>query len=89
MARQFASSADAAKPFTIQFELVCQTDSVSKAVQGGGSSVWFVPTTFSGKPCYRVFWGHYASRDDALQSLNTIPGELRAGSTPTVVRYSR
>jgi hypothetical protein len=89
MAQQFARGADASKPFTIQFELVCQTDSVSKAVQGGGTSVWFVPTTFSGKSCYRVFWGHYASREEALQSLNTIPGDLRAGSTPTVVRYAR
>jgi septal ring-binding cell division protein DamX len=88
MARDFSASADASRPFTVQFELVCQTDSVRKAVSGGGNSVWFVPTTFQGKPCYRVFWGHYASRQEALQSLNAIPGTLRAGSTPTVVRYA-
>ena len=29
--------------FTVQFELVCQPSSLTKAMQAGGSNVWFVP----------------------------------------------
>ncbi len=82
MARQYAKNGGG--NFTVQFELVCQTSSLAKAVSAGGSNVWFVPTTYRGQSCYRVFWGHFDTRDAAVASLQHIPAGLR-GSTPVVV----
>lgn len=70
--------------FTVQFELVCQAGSLSKAVEAGGSNVWFVPTTYRGQSCYRVFWGHYDTSDAARAGAQQIPASLR-GSAPVVV----
>jgi septal ring-binding cell division protein DamX len=82
MARDFASNPSGA--FTVQFELVCQTASLATATKAGGSQVWFVPTTFKGNGCYRVFWGHYATRAEASKAAAEIPSSLRGGS-PAVV----
>jgi septal ring-binding cell division protein DamX len=83
MAQTFASQATGS--YTVQFELVCQTSSLTKAVEAGASNVWFVPISYRGQGCYRVFWGHYATKGDAQKALGEIPATLRAGSAPTVV----
>jgi cytoskeletal protein RodZ len=82
MAHEFAKNP--AGNFTVQFELVCQASSLQKAIAGGGASVWFVPTTYRGQSCYRVFWGHYDTRESAISAMGKIPEALR-GSTPVVV----
>jgi septal ring-binding cell division protein DamX len=82
MARQYAQNPGGA--YTVQFELVCQTPSLAKAIAAGGSNVWFVPVTYRGQSCYRVFWGHFDSRDAAIAAAARIPGALR-GSNPVVV----
>ena len=82
MAKDFARNASG--NFTVQFELVCQTSSLAKAVAAGGSTVWFVPTTYRGQSCYRVFWGHFDTRESAVAALQRIPSAL-SGSTPVVV----
>jgi septal ring-binding cell division protein DamX len=83
MAQSFASQATGS--YTVQFELVCQTSSLTKAVQAGGSNVWFVPIAYRGQGCYRVFWGHFASKAEAERALDEVPVSLRAGSKPSVV----
>jgi septal ring-binding cell division protein DamX len=83
MAREHQASAKGA--YTIQFELVCQTSSLTRALATKDEHVWFVPTTFSGKPCYRVLWGQYATRDDAAKGIADIPAALSAGSKPVVI----
>jgi septal ring-binding cell division protein DamX len=70
--------------YTIQFELVCQTSSLQTATKVGGERVWSAPITYRGKSCYRVFWGHYATRDAAAAAIGEIPSSLR-GAAPTVV----
>lgn len=87
MAREYASGADAV-PYTLQFEIVCETSSVTLALQHGGSSVWFVPIEYQGRPCYRVFWGRYPDEQSAAAAADQIPQELR-GSRPVVVRPGR
>jgi hypothetical protein len=82
LAKQYAQTANG--NYTVQFELVCQTSSLAKAVNAGGANVWFVPTSYRGQSCYRVFWGHFDSRDSAVAALGRIPPALRA-STPVVV----
>ena len=83
MAQSFASQATGS--YTVQFELVCQTSSLTKAVQAGGSNVWFVPIAYKGQGCYRVFWGHFASKAEAERGMTEVPASLRAGSKPSVV----
>jgi septal ring-binding cell division protein DamX len=71
--------------YAVQFELVCQTSSLSKAVSEGGESVWFLPVQFRGQPCYRVLWGHFSTRDEAGGAISRIPETLRTGSSALVV----
>ncbi|HJT16561.1 MAG TPA: DUF4388 domain-containing protein [Thermoanaerobaculia bacterium] len=73
-----------AAKFTLQIELVCQQASLAKAQQIGGSNVWSAPITYRNQACHRVFWGRYATRDEADAAASQIPAELRA-SKPVVV----
>jgi hypothetical protein len=82
-ARQFEKEA-AAVPFTVQFELVCRDASVEKAMSVGGAKIWFLPISYRGEQCYRVFWGRYANRADAERAVSDIPASLRGGK-PSVV----
>ncbi|HSN69500.1 MAG TPA: hypothetical protein VLV48_09655, partial [Thermoanaerobaculia bacterium] len=70
--------------YTLQFEIVCQTESVTKAL-AAGSSVWFVPIQYRGAACFRVFWGRYETREAAERARYEIPAPLR-GSGPVVVQ---
>jgi septal ring-binding cell division protein DamX len=82
MAEEYARTASG--NFTVQFELVCQTASLAKAVQAGGASVWFVPISYHGQSCYRVFWGKYGTREAAMRAWVQIPSSMR-GAKPVVV----
>ena len=86
MARDFAAKPGGA--YTVQFELVCETASVTRALRDGGANVWFVTTTYRGRACYRVFWGRYDDQAAAAAAAKSIPSSL-AGSKPVVVRIPR
>jgi len=85
MAKDYARRADPSS-FAIQFELVCQTSSVTLAINEGGTRVWFIPVTYGGRACYRMFWGRYESEALATAGIAEIPPRLRGGGTPRVVR---
>jgi len=82
MAKTFA--ANATGNYTVQFELVCETSSLTKAIQSGGNSVWFVPISYRNRNCYRVFWGHYTTQDEAKRAASEIPMPLRSGGSAVV-----
>jgi cytoskeletal protein RodZ len=82
MARTFA--AQARGNYTVQFELVCEAASLTTAIREGGQNIWFVPFSYRNRPCYRVFWGHYSTHDEALKAAGEIPRSLR-GAAPVVV----
>ena len=86
MAQQQA--ADPVGSYTVQFELVCETSSITKAMETGRSSVWWAPVQFRGRPCYRVFWGRFATREEAMKAAAEIPEALH-GSEPAVVKIPR
>jgi len=75
MAREFA--ANASGNFTVQIQILCDPANVSKALSAGGSNVWFVPQTIGSRTCYRVFWGRYATRDEAQRAMASIPAGMR------------
>jgi len=72
---------------TLQFELVCETASISRALSEGGDKVWFVRTSYRNRPCYRVFWGRFDSSADANAAAKQLPASL--GATPVVVKIPR
>ena len=73
--------------YTLQFELVCETASVTRALSEGGANVWFVRTSYRNRPCYRVFWGRFDSSADANAASKELPASL--GSAPVVVKIPR
>ncbi|HEX2832098.1 MAG TPA: DUF4388 domain-containing protein [Thermoanaerobaculia bacterium] len=79
MARDFA--ANASGNYTVQIQILCETSNLDKAMRGGGSSVWFVPQQIKDRSCYRVFWGRFATREQAQQALANIPAALRDRSS--------
>ncbi|HVT45532.1 MAG TPA: DUF4388 domain-containing protein [Thermoanaerobaculia bacterium] len=85
MAREFRAASNP-DDYTVQFSLVCQTESVTNALEAGGSAVWFVPIQFRGAPCFRLFWGRHATLEAAQGAVGAIPASLRAGSVPTILR---
>jgi septal ring-binding cell division protein DamX len=86
LAQQMA--ADPVGAYTVQFELVCETASITKAMSAGRSSVWWAPISYRGRPCYRVFWGRFATREEAVKAAAEIPAALH-GSAPVVVKIPR
>ena len=87
MADEYRSAA-AEVPYTIQFEIVCETASVTLALNEGGTPVWFIPIQYRERPCYRVFWGRYETEEAAAAATAEIPASLRGGR-PVVVRPER
>jgi septal ring-binding cell division protein DamX len=85
MARNFATQQGGS--YTIQFELVCETASVTRAIAEAGDKVWFIPTSYRGRPCYRVFWGRFNSSAEASAASKQLPRSL--GATPVVVKIPR
>ncbi len=71
--------------YTVQFELVCQSSSLAKAIEAGGQKIWFVPISYKGQQCYRVFWGRFDTREAAALAVPSIPRDLR-GPAPAIVR---
>jgi septal ring-binding cell division protein DamX len=85
MARDFAAQKGGS--YTVQFELVCETASITRALAEAGDKVWFVSTNYRGRPCYRVFWGRFATSAEANAATKQLPAAL--GATPVVVKIPR
>ncbi|HSY48378.1 MAG TPA: DUF4388 domain-containing protein [Thermoanaerobaculia bacterium] len=85
MARDFAAQTGGS--YTVQFELVCETTSITRAMAEGGDKVWFVSMSYHGRPCYRVFWGRFATSAEANAATKQRPAVL--GTTPVVVKIPR
>ena len=77
MARDFAAKPVGA--YAVQFELVCETASVTKALRDGGENVWFVPIAYRGRDCYRVLWGRYDTKAAAEAGVRAVPKSLASG----------
>ncbi len=85
MAKDFAARKGGT--YTIQFELVCETASITRALREGGDKAWFVPISYRGRPCYRVFWGRFDTSGEAITASRTMPSGL--SKAPVVVKIPR
>jgi septal ring-binding cell division protein DamX len=75
MARQYA--ANPTGNYTIQIQILCDPSNLEKAIRAGGDQVWFVPQTIGSRSCYRVFWGRYATEQEAQNALALVPAGIR------------
>jgi hypothetical protein len=75
MAREYA--ANPTGNFTIQIQILCDPGNLDQLVRSGGSNVWFVPQSLSGRSCYRVFYGRFQDREAAQRALATVPAAIR------------
>jgi hypothetical protein len=75
MAREYAANPEG--NFTVQVQILCDPTNVEKAMKQGGASVWFVPQTIKGRSCYRIFYGRYATREEASKAMGIVPAALR------------
>jgi hypothetical protein len=85
MARDFAGQKGG--NYTVQFELVCETASITRALTEAGDKVWFLTTSYHGRACYRVFWGRYETSAEAITASKQLPRGL--GAMPVVVKIPR
>jgi len=75
MAQEYAASNTAR--YTLQIQILCDASNLDKAMRSGGSNLWFVPQQLGSRSCYRVYWGRYATRDEAQRALAAVPAGLR------------
>lgn len=67
--------------YTIQLELVCELPSLVEAWRfDRRGQMWLASAEHRGRPCFRVFWGRYASLDAARRAKASVP---RFFFTPT------
>lgn len=76
--------------FTINIEVACQHDTISKGLSAaGGSEAFFIlPYDLKGRACFAVYWGLYPDRPSAEKALSTLPGFFRESAQPKVVPWS-
>jgi septal ring-binding cell division protein DamX len=60
-------------PYTIQLELVCELSSLEEAWKYNGGEMWIVAAEHRGRNCFRVFWGRYASIEEAQLAKESVP----------------
>ncbi|MCP3980379.1 MAG: hypothetical protein GY716_13840 [bacterium] len=79
-ARYDAGRLAAAGPgWTLQYLLACDADNVRQVMSriGEHEQLYLLPGLHAGRSCFRVCWGHFASRDRAL-AARSIPAPLAA-----------
>ena len=63
------------KAYTLKLEVDCVEASIQVAYRNTGfdSRMFILPKDIQGKFCYIIFWGLYATKDEALKALSSVP----------------
>jgi hypothetical protein len=78
--------------FTLQLMIACQEETVGTALarSGGDASLFVLPFSLKGRPCYRVCWGVYANKEQALAAVASLPATYAGeGAQPFVTSMAR
>jgi septal ring-binding cell division protein DamX len=60
--------------YTIQLELVCELSSLEEAWKfDRRGAMWLLTASHRGRECFRVFWGRYATLDEARAAKASVP----------------
>ncbi len=72
--------------FTVAVGLYCDEDNVGRVVSNarGSEQLYVLPTTIQGRPCFRVVWGTFDTRQAAEQGMGSVPNDIRAGDAAAV-----
>ena len=72
--------------FTVAVGLYCNEDNVGRVVSNarGSEQLYVLPTTIQGRPCFRVVWGTFDTRQAAEQGMGSVPNDIRAGDAAAV-----
>lgn len=75
--------------FTINIEIACQPETVSKGFAAAGSSTDFMilPYNLKGRSCYRVIWGYYPDKASADAAFQSLPSFFKQGASPQVAPW--
>ncbi|MFQ5793218.1 MAG: hypothetical protein ACE5JI_22330, partial [Acidobacteriota bacterium] len=75
-----------ADKFTVAVGVYCDRGNVARAVQSSGESkrLYILTIRLQGRPCYRVYWGLFDSRQEAQRGAASIPVTLRAADSAPV-----
>jgi Domain of unknown function (DUF4388) len=72
---------DQRKGYAIQVELVCELASLDEAWRyDRRGTLWLLTADYRGRECFRVFWGRYATMEEARAAKASVP---RFFFTPT------
>ena len=67
------------KAYTLKLEVDCVEGSVQVAYRNGNfdNRMFILPKDIQGKSCFIVFWGLYATKNEALKALSSVPAYFR------------
>ena len=67
------------KAYTLKLEVDCVEASIQVAYRNTGfdNRMFILPKDIQGKSCYIIFWGLYATKDEALKALSSVPAYFR------------
>jgi hypothetical protein len=74
--------------YSVQLELACELPTLENALNWDRppGTIWFVPSTYRGRTCFRVLWGRYGSLAEARAAKTRVPEFFTApGNRPAVV----
>jgi hypothetical protein len=74
--------------FTVQVAVFCDVSNLERQVRASGNppELFVLRRSVGDRPCLGLYWGLFASRDEARAAVSTIPGTLRAaGQLPVAV----
>lgn len=61
--------------YAIQLELACELPTLADAWKRDqpAGRMWLLTTPYRGRTCFRVLWGHYATKAEAVRAKATVP----------------
>ena len=74
--------------FTVQVAIYCDVSNLERQLRASANppELFVLRRSVGDRPCLGLYWGLFASRDEARAAVSTIPGTLRAsGQGPVAV----
>lgn len=63
--------------YTVQILIACQEETIKKLKKQYPSfDFWFIPITFQGKPCYKLFYESFKNKEEAQKAKDSLPKEI-------------
>lgn len=90
-ARAFAREKDSLlSGYTVAVEVACEDSTIARGVSEAANNpkYFILPFDLHGRSCYRVLWGHYATRKEAESALAAMPEFFKQNASPKVASWA-